>query len=93
MIIMMVPVNATVSTGISPMRMKENPRIMIVPTIATYGALEMVWNEIKDSVPERDHEKERKRIAYMVAGFAPLALDKEDLTRNVLFHLDQGAAA
>ena len=58
-----------------------------------YAALELVWNEIKASVPERDHEMERERIAHMVAGFAPLALDEEDLTRNVLFHLDQGAAA
>jgi len=58
-----------------------------------YAALEMVWNEIKDSVPEQEHDKERERVAYMVAGFAPLALDEEDLTQNVLFHLDQDAAA
>lgn len=58
-----------------------------------YASLEMVWNEVKDTVPEHDRDKERQRIAYLVAGFAPLALDEEDLTRNVLFHLDRDAAA
>ncbi len=58
-----------------------------------YASLEMVWNEVRESVPDRDREKERERIAYMVAQFAPLALDEEDLTRNVLFHLDRDAAA
>ena len=58
-----------------------------------YASLEAVWNEIKDSVPEHDYDSERERIAYMVAGFAPLALDEEDLTRNVLFHLEHEIAA
>lgn len=58
-----------------------------------YAALEAVWNVIKDSVPEHDRDKERERIAYMVAGFAPLALDEEDLAKNVLFHLDRDVAA
>jgi hypothetical protein len=58
-----------------------------------YASLEAVWNEIKDSVPERDRDRERGRIAYMVAGFAPLALDEDDLTRNVLFHLGRDVAA
>ena len=58
-----------------------------------YASLEAVWSKVKESIPERDQEKERMRIAYIVAGFAPLALDEDDLTRNVLFHLDQQTAA
>lgn len=49
-----------------------------------YAALEAVWNEVKASIPEPDRERERTKIAYLVAGCAPLALDEEDLKRNVL---------
>ncbi|KRE03483.1 hypothetical protein ASE61_13550 [Bosea sp. Root670] len=58
-----------------------------------YASLEKVWNRVKDTVAECDHAKERERIAYMVAAFAPLALDEDDLTQNVLFHLDRDVAA
>jgi len=51
-----------------------------------YAALEAVWNEVKTSLPEPEHERERTRIAYVVAGFAPLALDEEDLKQHVLLH-------
>ncbi|QEL26968.1 hypothetical protein FQV39_30425 (plasmid) [Bosea sp. F3-2] len=53
-----------------------------------HAALEAVWNEVKTSIPEPEHERERTRIAYLVAGFAPLALDEEDLKHNVLLHYD-----
>lgn len=58
-----------------------------------YAALEAVWNEVKDTVPESVHESERKRIAYLVAGCAPLALDEDDLKENVLLQYRQSAAA
>ncbi|MGO4405985.1 hypothetical protein AB4Z10_17185 [Bosea sp. RAF48] len=51
-----------------------------------YAALEAVWDEVKRSIPEPEHERERTRIACLVAGFAPLALDEEDLKQNVLLH-------
>lgn len=51
-----------------------------------YAAMEAVWTEIRESIPEPERESERNRIAYLVAGFAPLALDEEDLTQNVLLH-------
>ncbi|RYE33144.1 MAG: hypothetical protein EOP23_09845 [Hyphomicrobiales bacterium] len=58
-----------------------------------YASMERVWNEVKDTIPEPDQAKERERIAYMVAACAPLALDEDDLTQNVLFQLGQGLAA
>lgn len=58
-----------------------------------HAALEAVWNEVKGSIPDADHEKERTRIAYLVAGFAPMALDEDDLKQNVLFHYRQQAEA
>ena len=58
-----------------------------------YASLEAVWSQVKASIPAIDHEKERERIAYLVAGFAPVALDEDDLTRNVLFQLQRDEAA
>ena len=58
-----------------------------------FASLEAVWRQVKASVPPSEHEKERERIAYLVAGFAPLALDEDDLTRNVLFQLERDVAA
>lgn len=58
-----------------------------------YAALEAVWNEVKNSIAETEHENERTRISYLVAGFAPLALDEEDLKQNVLLHYRHREAA
>jgi len=35
------------------------------------AALEMIWGEIKATVPEADHQRERTRLAYLVAKCAP----------------------
>lgn len=48
-----------------------------------YAALEAVWNEVKQSLPDAIHETERAKIAAIVADCAPLALDEDDLARNV----------
>lgn len=58
-----------------------------------FASLEAVWSQVKASIPASEHEKERERIAYFVAGFAPVALDEDDLTRNVLFQLQRDVAA
>ena len=58
-----------------------------------YAALEAVWIEVKASIPDAELESERNRIAYLVAGFAPMALDEDDLKQNVLFHYRQPASA
>jgi hypothetical protein len=58
-----------------------------------YAALEAVWNEVKETIPERQHERERTKIACLIASLAPLALDEEDLMQNALLHYRQSAAA
>ncbi len=58
-----------------------------------YASLEAVWSQVRASIPASEHAKEREKIAYLVAGFAPVALDEDDLTRNVLFQLQRDLAA
>lgn len=58
-----------------------------------YAALDAIWNEVKERIPDARHDSEKRRIAYLVAELAPIALDEEDLRRNVLLHLGQSAAA
>lgn len=58
-----------------------------------YAALEAIWNEVKGSIPDSEQERERTRIAYLVAGCAPLALDEDDLKENVILQYRQSAAA
>ncbi len=49
-----------------------------------YAVMEAAWNELKDAIPEPEREGERTRLAYLVASLAPLALDEDDLKKNVL---------
>jgi len=58
-----------------------------------YAALESVWREIKDLVPDGEHERERTRVACIVASLAPMALDEDDLTQSVLLHYRRSLAA
>lgn len=46
------------------------------------AALEAVWAEIKPDVPPL--ERERTRLAYIIAGLAHAALDQENLKRAAL---------
>lgn len=56
-----------------------------------YAALEAVWNEVKNSIADADHEKERTKIADIVASCVPFALDEDDLKENVLLHYRSSA--
>lgn len=42
------------------------------------AALEAAWSEIKAEKPDID-EAQREKLAFIVAGLAPLAMDDEDL--------------
>lgn len=48
------------------------------------AALEAAWNELREEIPEAQRDEERNRLAYIIAGCAPLALDEDDLTQNAL---------
>jgi hypothetical protein len=49
-----------------------------------HAALEAAWSQVKGNIADADQERERTRLAYLVAACAPLALDEDDLTQNVL---------
>lgn len=44
------------------------------------AALEAAWNEVRSTVPEGFEERERARLAYIVAAFLHVAEDEDDLT-------------
>lgn len=46
------------------------------------AALDAAWSEVKDTVAEADHERERTRLAYIVASYALVAGDEDELTRR-----------
>lgn len=43
------------------------------------AALDAVWEQVRDSVPEKDWEQQRTRLGYIIASFALIAVDEEDL--------------
>lgn len=47
-----------------------------------HGALEAAWQELKREFPEEDHERERARLAYIVAAFALVAQSEKELVRR-----------
>lgn len=46
------------------------------------GALDAAWERIRPLVDKDDQEKERVRLAYIVAAFAVVALDEDDLAER-----------
>jgi hypothetical protein len=50
------------------------------------AVLDAAWDEFKDSIPEAQRDAERRTLAYLVTSLSPLALDDDDLRRNVIFH-------
>ncbi len=46
------------------------------------GALDAAWERIRPLVDEADQEKERVRLAYIVAASALVALDEDDLAER-----------
>ena len=58
-------------------------------------ALEILWQRVRSETPEESQRSERTKLAYIVAGFAPLAIDQQDLIENALAvyrHSLRGAA-
>lgn len=46
------------------------------------GALDSVWARIKPLVDEKDRERERARLVYIVASYALTAIDEDDLAER-----------
>jgi hypothetical protein len=48
------------------------------------AALETAWTEIKPALPPGSDQRERQRLAYIVAALAGLAEDEDDLARRAV---------
>lgn len=48
------------------------------------AALEAVWNEVKSTIADGLEERERTRLAYIVAALAPVAQNEDDLKRRAV---------
>ncbi len=49
-----------------------------------HAALDAAWAEVKSSVADDDIERERTRLAYIVASYAAVAIDEDDLARRAI---------
>lgn len=48
------------------------------------AAMEAAWAEVKLQVSAENCERERTKLAYIIASLVPLALDEADLRRRAL---------
>ncbi len=57
------------------------------------AALEAAWNEVRSTIPDALDERERTRLAYIVAALIYVAEDEDDLTRRAIERYRRSAAA
>lgn len=48
------------------------------------AALEAAWNEVRATIPHAVEERERTRLAYIVAALFNVAKDEDDLMRRAI---------
>lgn len=48
------------------------------------AALDAAWNEIRANLPDPYDERERTRLAYIVASLVTVAEDEDDLTLRAI---------
>jgi len=46
------------------------------------GALDAAWQRIRPLIAADDHERERLRLAYIIASYTLVALDEDDLAER-----------
>lgn len=57
------------------------------------AALEAAWNEVRSNIPDAFDERERTRLAYIVAALVAIAEDEDDLARRAIERYRQSAVA
>lgn len=57
------------------------------------AALEVAWNEVRSTIPDAFDERERTRLAYIVAALVAIAEDEDDLARRAIERYRQSAVA
>ncbi|RYF29773.1 MAG: hypothetical protein EOO23_06680 [Comamonadaceae bacterium] len=56
------------------------------------AALEAAWNEIRSTLPDPHDERERTRLACIVASLVAVAEDEDELTRRTVERYRRQAA-
>jgi hypothetical protein len=54
------------------------------------AALKAAWEEVRTTLPDQCDERERTRLAYIVASLVTLAVDEDDLARRAVERFQQG---
>ncbi|WP_336812318.1 hypothetical protein [Bosea sp. MMO-172] len=54
------------------------------------GALDKAWAEVASTIPEEQHELERTRMAYLVASYALVAIDEDELAQRAVERFRRG---
>jgi hypothetical protein len=57
------------------------------------AALEAAWNEVRSTIPDAFAERERTKLAYIVAALVAVAEDEADLTQRVIERYRRSAVA
>lgn len=57
------------------------------------AALEAAWSEVRSTIPDALDERERNRLAYIVAALVAIAEDEDDLARRAIARYRQSAVA
>ena len=57
------------------------------------AALEAAWNEVRSTIPDAFDERERTKLAYIVAALVAIAEDEDDLARRTIERYRQSAVA
>ncbi|MEZ2409032.1 hypothetical protein AB6806_19685 [Bosea sp. RCC_152_1] len=57
------------------------------------AALEAAWNEVRSTIPDAFDERERTKLAYIVAALVAVAEDEDDLTQRVIERYRRSAVA
>lgn len=57
------------------------------------AALEAAWNDVRSTIPDAFDERERTRLAYIVAALVAIADDEDDLARRAIERYRQSAVA
>lgn len=57
------------------------------------AALEAAWNEVRSTIPDAFDERERTRLAYIVAALVAIAEDEDDLAARAIERYRQSAVA
>ena len=57
------------------------------------AALDIAWSKVRSTIPDAFDERERTKLAYIVAVLVAIAEDEDDLARRAIERYRQSAVA